>query len=246
MHAYITNLCFRQCLNVRWPHSCVSVKATRPTCTRVQCGSSSGLIMRKEGLVRIKMKRSFPCQVMDESASGSSAKAWNAPVMMISVIHDLKMFQRTALWSIYFAGFNGNRNISVICLLDLMKLRTKDRSEKTTKVNTPKNQREVLISRLASGPCFDFHPKVTYETFIIRKIFSFCHSLIVFYFQDSNIYLAGTEEGEIHKCSYSYSEQFLETYQANKVCSMLFFSLNVPERRTSLFTSHLCSPHISP
>ncbi|XP_057194414.1 dynein axonemal intermediate chain 4 [Triplophysa rosa] len=76
---------------------------------------------------------------------------------------------------------------------DLMKLRrTKDRSEKSTKVNTPKNRCEVLISRLASGPCFDFHPK------------------------DSNIYLAGTEEGEIHKCSYSYSEQFLDTYQAHK------------------------------
>uniref|UniRef100_A0A8C4VYP4 Dynein axonemal intermediate chain 4 n=1 Tax=Gopherus evgoodei TaxID=1825980 RepID=A0A8C4VYP4_9SAUR len=35
-------------------------------------------------------------------------------------------------------------------------------------------------------------------------------------FQNTNIYLAGTEEGHIHKCSCSYNEQFLETYRAHK------------------------------
>uniref|UniRef100_A0A8B9TR39 Dynein axonemal intermediate chain 4 n=1 Tax=Anas platyrhynchos TaxID=8839 RepID=A0A8B9TR39_ANAPL len=40
--------------------------------------------------------------------------------------------------------------------------------------------------------CFDFHPK------------------------DTNFYLAGTEEGLIHKCSCSYHQQFLETYKGHK------------------------------
>uniref|UniRef100_A0A8C5KHA4 Dynein axonemal intermediate chain 4 n=1 Tax=Jaculus jaculus TaxID=51337 RepID=A0A8C5KHA4_JACJA len=51
---------------------------------------------------------------------------------------------------------------------------------------------EALISRQAPGLCFSFHPK------------------------DTNIYLAGTEEGHIHKCSCSYNEQYLETYRGHK------------------------------
>lgn len=67
---------------------------------------------------------------------------------------------------------------------DLMKL----------KRTVPKNQQkkkekaEAFISRQAPGLCFDFHSK------------------------DTNIYLAGTEEGAIHKCSCSYNEQYLDTY----------------------------------
>uniref|UniRef100_A0AAY4E3I1 Dynein axonemal intermediate chain 4 n=1 Tax=Denticeps clupeoides TaxID=299321 RepID=A0AAY4E3I1_9TELE len=45
-----------------------------------------------------------------------------------------------------------------------------------------------LISRQVPGLSFDFHPS------------------------DSSIYLAATEEGNIHKCSCFYSEQFQETY----------------------------------
>ncbi|XP_070195280.1 dynein axonemal intermediate chain 4-like isoform X2 [Littorina saxatilis] len=47
---------------------------------------------------------------------------------------------------------------------------------------------EAFISRHAGGLCFDFHPR------------------------DLIVYLAGTEEGFIHKCSCSYNEQYLETY----------------------------------
>ncbi|ORX43774.1 WD40 repeat-like protein [Piromyces finnis] len=45
-----------------------------------------------------------------------------------------------------------------------------------------------FISRLSGGLCFDFNSK------------------------DSNIYLTGTEDGVIHKCSCSYSEQYLQSY----------------------------------
>jgi len=47
---------------------------------------------------------------------------------------------------------------------------------------------EGIISRRASGLCFDFCPK------------------------DPNIYVAGTEEGHLHKCSCSYNEQSLDNF----------------------------------
>ena len=50
---------------------------------------------------------------------------------------------------------------------------------------------EALISRYAGSLSFDFWP------------------------QDTNIYLVGTEDGPIHKCSCSYNEQFLETYSGH-------------------------------
>ncbi|CAB1323935.1 unnamed protein product, partial [Coregonus sp. 'balchen'] len=77
--------------------------------------------------------------------------------------------------------------------IDLMKLK-RTRNEKAKKQARDKERKsEALISRQAPGLCFDFHP------------------------MDSNIYLAGTEEGHIHKCSCSYNEQFLETYIAHKL-----------------------------
>ncbi|KAJ3411503.1 WD repeat-containing protein 78 [Chytridiales sp. JEL 0842] len=45
----------------------------------------------------------------------------------------------------------------------------------------------TFISRQSGGLCFDFNPR------------------------DSNIYLVGTEDGHIHKCSCSYNEQYLST-----------------------------------
>lgn len=48
---------------------------------------------------------------------------------------------------------------------------------------------EGWISRQASGLCFDFAP------------------------DDHGTYVTGTEEGSVHRCSVSYSEQYLETYE---------------------------------
>ncbi|XP_063156214.1 dynein axonemal intermediate chain 4 [Candoia aspera] len=72
---------------------------------------------------------------------------------------------------------------------DLMKLKRTTMEKKKT--GTEKKS-EALISRQAPGLAFDFHPK------------------------DTNIYMAGTEEGYIHKCSCSYNEQYLETYRGHK------------------------------
>ena len=47
------------------------------------------------------------------------------------------------------------------------------------------------------------------------------HSFFPFWFR----YLAGTEEGNIHKCSCSYNEQYLENYNGHTVRSVQELSL---------------------
>lgn len=69
---------------------------------------------------------------------------------------------------------------------DLMKLKRINVTEKSKQGGGKKS--DALISRFSAGFCFDVHPN------------------------DSNMYLAGTEEGHIHKCSCSYNEQYLESY----------------------------------
>ncbi|XP_072173395.1 dynein axonemal intermediate chain 4-like [Diadema setosum] len=79
---------------------------------------------------------------------------------------------------------------------ELMKLKkvakaTKKAATPSTPSKDTKEKGEAFISRQAAGLSFDFYPK------------------------DSNIYLAGTEDGLIHKCSCSYNEQYLDTYQGH-------------------------------
>merc|ERR1711988_1327464 len=47
------------------------------------------------------------------------------------------------------------------------------------------------------------------EGIISRKASGLC---VAFSLKDPNIYLAGTEDGHIHKCSCSYNEQHLDNY----------------------------------
>ncbi|XP_061431660.1 LOW QUALITY PROTEIN: dynein axonemal intermediate chain 4 [Lethenteron reissneri] len=78
---------------------------------------------------------------------------------------------------------------------DLMRLKRtgEGRTRRTAGVEGQRERKnEALIWRLACGTCVDFHP------------------------QDSNMYLAGTEEGFIHRCSCSYSEQHLHSYSAHQ------------------------------
>jgi len=80
--------------------------------------------------------------------------------------------------------------------LDLMKLKRQSRNKQTTgkknDATSSSKKSDALISRYAAGMCFDFHST------------------------DGNIYLAGTEEGNVHRCSCSYNEQFMETYIGHK------------------------------
>eukprot|EP01028_Stygiella_incarcerata_P006955 TRINITY_DN2838_c0_g2_i1.p1 TRINITY_DN2838_c0_g2~~TRINITY_DN2838_c0_g2_i1.p1 ORF type:complete len:579 (-),score=208.93 TRINITY_DN2838_c0_g2_i1:424-2160(-) len=67
--------------------------------------------------------------------------------------------------------------------VDLMRLKRVANSTRKGAIKA-----DAFISRHAGGLCFDFAPF------------------------DPNIYIAGTEDGDIHKCSCSYSEQYLENY----------------------------------
>uniref|UniRef100_A0A3Q3XBA1 Dynein axonemal intermediate chain 4 n=1 Tax=Mola mola TaxID=94237 RepID=A0A3Q3XBA1_MOLML len=71
---------------------------------------------------------------------------------------------------------------------DLMKLRKDIHTKKKTTENKTEERTEIVLSALTPGLSLDFHPT------------------------DSSIYLVGTGEGLIHKCSSSNSQQFLETY----------------------------------
>ncbi|XP_012657093.1 WD repeat-containing protein 78 [Otolemur garnettii] len=75
---------------------------------------------------------------------------------------------------------------------DLMHLKRTAAGSNRKGSDKEKKGEAALISRQAPGMCFAFHPK------------------------DTNIYLAGTEEGHIHKCSCSYNEQYLDTYRGHK------------------------------
>ncbi|XP_032421476.1 WD repeat-containing protein 78 isoform X1 [Xiphophorus hellerii] len=72
---------------------------------------------------------------------------------------------------------------------DLMKLKKMNNTLRKTEQNKPEKTAECVLSVLTPGLCFDFHPS------------------------DPNIYLTGTWEGNIHKCSCSNGHQFLETYR---------------------------------
>ncbi|XP_053446437.1 dynein axonemal intermediate chain 4 isoform X2 [Nycticebus coucang] len=75
---------------------------------------------------------------------------------------------------------------------DLMRLKRTTAGSNKKGAEKEKKGEVALISRQAPGMCFAFHPK------------------------DTNIYLVGTEEGYIHKCSCSYNEQYLDTYRGHK------------------------------
>jgi len=77
--------------------------------------------------------------------------------------------------------------------LDLMKVKrvqSKLRKNQAKKENLRKNE-NGKISHLAPTISFDFNPK------------------------DGNTYIIGTEEGMIHRCSCSYNEQVLDTYEGH-------------------------------
>ncbi|NXC60424.1 WDR78 protein, partial [Aleadryas rufinucha] len=76
--------------------------------------------------------------------------------------------------------------------LDCFDLMTIKRSGKKKLPREKERRSEAPISQQAAGMCFDFHP------------------------EDTDIFLAGTEEGHIHLCSCSGKEQILGTYRGHK------------------------------
>ena len=72
---------------------------------------------------------------------------------------------------------------------DLMVLKRVTKQKSTSSKAAEKTS--SFVARQTGGLCFDFNTK------------------------DSNIYLVGTEDGQIHKCSCSYNEQYLQTYSTH-------------------------------
>lgn len=110
-------------------------------------------------------------------------------------------------------------------LPDLMQLKRIHNTKKKGGGKKTERKTESVLSALTPGLCFDFHPAV-----------SLCSSALGLYFcvtactgvltllshmslllQDSSLYLVGTGEGLIHKCSCSNTQQFLETYRKHFV-----------------------------
>ncbi|KAJ3257625.1 WD repeat-containing protein 78 [Boothiomyces macroporosus] len=74
---------------------------------------------------------------------------------------------------------------------DLMVLKRMTKQKTTAIKSGATMNNNSFIARQTGGLCFDFNTK------------------------DSNIYIVGTEDGQIHKCSCSYNEQYLNTYSAH-------------------------------
>lgn len=73
-----------------------------------------------------------------------------------------------------------------------------------------KEQYECVLSGYASGLCFDFNPYI------------------------KHVFLVGTEEGNIHKCSKSYTGQYLETYKGH---SLAVFTVHWNRNHSTTFLS---------
>ncbi|KAJ0059322.1 hypothetical protein NL108_015507, partial [Boleophthalmus pectinirostris] len=72
---------------------------------------------------------------------------------------------------------------------DMMKLKRVKSAKKNNAENKNETKPENILSALTPGMCFDFHPK------------------------ESGLYLVGTWEGLIHKCSASNTQQYIDTYK---------------------------------
>ncbi|XP_068427679.1 dynein axonemal intermediate chain 4 isoform X4 [Clinocottus analis] len=91
--------------------------------------------------------------------------------------------------------------------IDLMKLKKTQLAKK--KVGGTKT--DSVLSALTPGLCFDFHPT------------------------DSSVYLVGTWEGLIHKCSCSNNQQFVDTYRKH---FRDFVRWSGSQQHTLLFSEH--------
>ncbi|XP_056913206.1 dynein axonemal intermediate chain 4 isoform X1 [Takifugu flavidus] len=101
-----------------------------------------------------------------------------------------------------------NQGSSSLDCVELMKLSRVLHTQKSTGNTTgDKSEQNCVLTSLTPGLTFDFHPV------------------------DSNIYLIGTWDGLIHKCSCSNTQHFLETYRSHlcavNVVTWSPFSLDV-------------------
>ena len=108
------------------------------------------------------------------------------------------------VWQVKWQVEDSTKNLSFISISSdgrvtcwvLMKSKLEAEEMMKLKLVTGQKQgeeEEVALGGLAGGMCFDFNPFVDY------------------------LFVVGTEEGKIHKCSKAYSGQYLETYEGHSL-----------------------------
>ncbi|XP_028987572.1 dynein axonemal intermediate chain 4 [Betta splendens] len=128
------------------------------------------------------------------SSSGCSNKHWGPVWQLKWSRQELSLTGEEKVESLFSVSADGRiRKWFVfnngLDSLDLMKLKRFHNTKKKGTGNNAEEKAESFLSALTSGLCLDFH------------------SL------DSSLYVVGTSEGLIHKCSCSNNQQCLETYK---------------------------------
>ncbi|XP_076600849.1 dynein axonemal intermediate chain 4 [Chaetodon auriga] len=140
----------------------------------------------------------YNVQSQDKSCVISSSECPNkhlGPVWQLRWIQqELSLTEEEKVEALFSVAADGRISKWFVCnngldCIDLMKLKKIQNTKKKAGGNKTENKTESVLSALTPGLCFDFHPT------------------------DSSVYLVGTWEGLIHKCSCSNSQQFLDTYR---------------------------------
>lgn len=143
-------------------------------------------------------------------------------------------------WLFFFSQINDMKpSVALLLLLhflgiDLMKLKRIQSTKKKAGGKKTETMTGSALTALTPALCFDFHPTVSWHLHAVPAASSPMAAVLVFvwksechhgahfssvshFLQDSSIYLTGTWEGLIHKCSCSNSQQVLETYRKHFV-----------------------------
>ncbi|XP_033505732.1 dynein axonemal intermediate chain 4 isoform X1 [Epinephelus lanceolatus] len=148
----------------------------------------------QDGSINIYNVRSQDNKSCVISSSECPNKHWDPVWQLRWTQQELSLTGEEKAESLFSVAADGRISKWFVCntgldCIDLMKLKRIHDTKKRTGGTKTEKKTESVQSALTPGLCFDFHPT------------------------DSSVYLVGTWEGLIHRCSCSNSQQFLETYR---------------------------------
>ncbi|XP_049455364.1 dynein axonemal intermediate chain 4 [Epinephelus fuscoguttatus] len=148
----------------------------------------------QDGSITIYNVRSQDNKSCVISSSECPNKHWDPVWQLRWTQQELSLTGEEKAESLFSVAADGRISKWFVCntgldCIDLMKLKRIHDTKKRTGGTKTEKKTESVQSALTPGLCFDFHPT------------------------DSSVYLVGTWEGLIHRCSCSNSQQFLETYR---------------------------------
>ncbi|XP_059199973.1 dynein axonemal intermediate chain 4 [Centropristis striata] len=177
--------------NPTWPERVIHCESAVTSLDFSSNNPSQLAVGMQDGSIAI-----FNVKSQDQSCVISSSECTNKhldPVWQLRWIQEELSLTGDKLEFLFSVAADGRISKWFACnngldCIDLMKLRRVHNTKKAGGTKT-ENKSESIVSALTPGLCFDFHPT------------------------DSSVYLVGTWEGLIHKCSTSNTQQFLETYR---------------------------------